>query len=569
MWIIIIKTFLIALLILFVYVGINIPLIVFDLILKTIGFVSGSTLFSSIMSGGFSWDSPIFITYMTVFILTLIMTIAYTITYSVKRVYNKIDLDGNKGFTTSDFFKRYKFLIFWIVGFFLVPFLVNLLLIGVSSLASLFGLDVLTNYDKFTKDDTLWYLQKITSDAGVYKNQLNTLLAELKIILKNNTDGTIILAPNDLVKLQNQISYIETSISKLSILEQEINKLIGEIKIGNSDFVGNISSSINNIITLKNEFMNTINSFNYNFLENIIVKYPTLTPNLELNWFETFLKQTKDFEKLVNMGEKVKTDDVLSISLNNLATLNSNKKEYISEKTTQILSTIIYGKNILNPFIFNFSGGNIFVMLIQTIGLIFTLSTFMNIAINFGKRTFQLLGLVIVSPYFFVSGIKDEGQKLTIWFETVIGKILLIVFVSLSIQIWSILLVGLNEIPKQFIIMYGETNENIGYMILQVFIQMILLVSSTYALSEFINYLSEIFKAQDMFQSKNRLYGREFKSGLGGVSTVFDKSKKGINYTRERFDVNSDLFKAKDKSTFGKYVNAPIRKFKSKKVGSK
>ena len=106
MWIIIIKTLIIAALVITVFVGINIPLIVFDLILKTIGFVSGSTFFSSIMSGGFSWDTPIFITYMTVFILTLIMTIAYTITYSVKRVYNKIDLDGNKGFTTSDFFKR-------------------------------------------------------------------------------------------------------------------------------------------------------------------------------------------------------------------------------------------------------------------------------------------------------------------------------------------------------------------------------------------------------------------------------------------------------------------------------
>ena len=579
MWIIIIKTLIIAALVITVFVGINIPLIVFDLILKTIGFVSGSTFFSSIMSGGFSWDSPIFITYMTVFILTLIMTIAYTITYSVKRVYNKIDLDGNKGFTTSDFFKRYKLLIFWIVGFFLVPFLVNLLLIGVSSLASLFGLDVLTNYDKFTKDDTLWYLQKITSDAGVYKNQLNTLLAELEIILKKHTDGTITLAPNDLVELQNQISNIGTSILKLNVLEQEINKLIGEIKIGNSDFVGNISSSINNIITLKNDFINSTNSIKYSILEDIIIKYHTLTPNL----FETLLIKSKEFEILVNTGIKVKTDDILSISLNNLSTLNSTSKEYISEKTTQILSNILYGEPTIDPFkpsssinlgnfipkLFSLFSKEGLVLIIQTIGLAFTLSTFMNIAINFGKRTFQLLGLVIVSPYFFVSGIKDEGQKLTIWFETVIGKILLIVFVSLSIQIWSILLVGLNEIPEQLIKIYGETEGNFGYMVLKIFIQMILLVSSTYALSEFINYLSEIFKAQDMFQSKNRLYGREFKAGLGGVSTVFDKSKKGINYTRQRFDVNSDLFKAKDKSSFGKYVNAPIKKFKSKKVESK
>lgn len=596
------KSFIISILVFTTLIGINIPIMIFDLILKTISFVSGSAFFNSIFSEGVEWwTSPIFITYTTIFVLTLIMSISYTITYSVKRVYNKIDLDSNKGFTTSDFFKRYKFLVYWLVGFFLVPFLVNLLLVGVSALSSLFGLEILSNgiYDKFTIQETTIYFHNISLKSKSYLEVLNQLLGKLNEI---KSDPNLNIDNNDLEQLNNQIKNIQGSINGLEGFIFELGKFNTIIQGSewNKNNLDEFNFFLTKIIEIKNNILGYSNNIDVGLLKSLFEIYTPpvngeLIPNID-TYFDEFLKIKSSFGEIVNTGEEI-DGHYLDISLNNLATLNSNKKVYISEKTTMILSEILYGKPIIDPFQNlhdnGWIGGTLdiiwkilsnivslitnwkdsLILITKTIALVFVLSSFMNIAINFGKRTFQLLGLVIVSPYFFVSGIKDEGKKLTIWFETVIGKILLIVFVSLAIEIWSILLLSLNQIPLTFKGIYGEVDGVWGYTFLLVFIQAIILVSSTYALLEFINYLSEIFKAQDMFQSKNRLYGREFNKGLTSTTDtgnkVFNKTKAGINYTRQRFDVNSDLFKAKEKSTFGKYVNAPIKKFKSKKVGSK
>lgn len=595
------KSIIISILVFTTLIGINIPIMIFDLILKTISFVSGSAFFNSIFSDVQWWTSPIFITYTTIFVLTLIMSISYTITYSVKRVYNKIDLDSNKGFTTSDFFKRYKFLVYWLVGFFLVPFLVNLLLVGVSALSSLFGLEILSNgiYDKFTIQETTIYFHNISLKSNSYLGVLKELLLKLEDIKSvPNIDS------NDLEQLNNQIKNIQGLIKGLEGFIVEIDKFNTIIQGSewNKDNLDKFNFFLTRIIEIKNNVLGYSNNIDVGLLKSLFEIYSIsppvngeLIPNID-TYFDEFLTMKSSFGEIVNKGEESK-GHYLNISLNNLATLNSNKREYISEKTTMILSEILYGEPILDPFQNLHDNGWIggtfdiiwkilsnivslitnwkdsLILITKTIALVFVLSSFMNIAINFGKRTFQLLGLVIVSPYFFVSGIKDEGKKLTIWFETVIGKILLIVFVSLSIQIWSILLLSLNQIPLTFKGIYGEVDGVWGYTFLLVFIQAIILISSTYALLEFINYLSEIFKAQDMFQSKNRLYGREINRSFEGTyntsKNVLDKTKSKINYTKDRFDVNSDLFKSKEKTTFGKYVNAPIKKFKSKKAGSK
>ncbi|MGL4617022.1 MAG: hypothetical protein ACRCUM_02190 [Mycoplasmoidaceae bacterium] len=556
---------------LMIIMGINIPLIIFDLTLKVISFVSGATFFEKMISGIFDPSDPLFIIYITIFLLTLILSVAYTINYSIKRVYNKIDIDANqRGFTKGDFFKRFKFLIFWIVGFFFVPFLVNLLLVGVSSLAGLFGIDVLSPgmYDKFTQEQINNYLGNINIEINKHNQSLIQLKNILETMLANpeiNSGGNGI----DANEISKQLLNINNAISKLEIFKSAINNIPN---MNSSAFDGALEAATK----AWNEFIKVGGEINQKLIEEQIQLYNMefgASGIIDIEVLNDFSFSLKEIDKLVVRGQRITGDGgrYFNISLSNIKTLNSNNVPYISERITIILSQILYPneKDFLNPFEtmgslgsflagpFQMLGrlGAIFTdffgtlhTIFKTIALTFVLGTFFNIAINFGKRTFQLLGLVITSPYFFISGINDEGKKLTIWFETIIGKILLIVFVSLAIEIWSILILSLLGIPGMVNGVYGEVDGNLGYDTLKLFITCILLSSSTYALGEFINYLSEIFRAQDSFQGRNQTYLRQVRSKVQGAASNIDGGVK---------QAQSFVSKMKSKSSGGIDVGAP------------
>jgi ABC-type multidrug transport system permease subunit len=83
-----IKAILIGGLLITMVTGINIPLIILDLILKTLNIISGNTFFKSIFSQAFEPSNPIFIIYVSIFLISFVLSLLFIIKASLQSTMN-------------------------------------------------------------------------------------------------------------------------------------------------------------------------------------------------------------------------------------------------------------------------------------------------------------------------------------------------------------------------------------------------------------------------------------------------------------------------------------------------
>jgi uncharacterized membrane protein AbrB (regulator of aidB expression) len=68
--------------------GINVPLIILDLLLKLINIVSGNAFFKSIFSQAFEPTNPIFIIYISIFLISFVLSLLFIIKASLQSTMN-------------------------------------------------------------------------------------------------------------------------------------------------------------------------------------------------------------------------------------------------------------------------------------------------------------------------------------------------------------------------------------------------------------------------------------------------------------------------------------------------
>jgi len=538
---IMIKAVLIGGLIIAMLTGINIPLIILDIILKLINVISGNAFFSSIFSQAFDPSNPIFIIYISIFLISFVLSLLFIIKESLRSTMNHSAFrEKNRNKTMIH---KWKWLGFWAIGFIIVPsgfFLMNFIVSQISGIfgSGFFGINILTGKDWLIYENLL--IKKI--------DNLNTNINNWLLALEN-IDPALDYDANLINILKTKLDMIQKS---LHSIREDILKIFdtGILNIDQLKVVQNLFLGLDQQIT----------DLNSAFAANGAL-YPLIDlTNLEnINYLNIFIDSYSGVNNIVIGNFEQINNKSLSIGNFIIRGINGNVTgAYIPEPLTIELSKLIYGYELweLFPPSLNNVGGSfgpsqlvklIISALFNVLSILFSitkflqmflgtffvaviLSSFIGIALMLAKRTFEFIGLILISPVVIANGINDSGSKFELWFKNILGKQLLVLSVAFTISIFNMLvspiLIASDSIFKSIDI-FGPISGNAAFVSLLIF-KGLMLIASSIAMVEFIQWLNTILNAE----SKIMAVGKGMmKKGSGSIDSFVKKREnaKGSN----------------------------------------
>lgn len=415
------------------FIGINVPLILFDALLKLINIVSGAALFNQLISGVYQFNAndPVFIIYMIVIGLSLFLII-----FAIIKVGSKSALNPNfenKSNTKNLFSKKIKWIVIWVFGIFIIPIIFSIATVLMSLISSVFSINSYT-YNPYSS-------QIISEVINGYKNGINNLILDNQklydfVILNKDKFASEIDVNLLLRGLTEQKNYLNDFLIKLNSL-----------RLNENFFTEDSANLLNELINNINKFILVDTSdLNY-WLINFGLE-PEKSEGIQL--ISNFSNNQNLLSKIFGGGININGS---SLKLDTIYYHNAGAyyEGWRAEQLTLELASSIYGWKVTNLFYIpfaeitssstedSFSSTILFRIIfgcIASIGIFFVM---LNILIKLAKRTFELLYLLIISPLAIAQGISDNGEKYDLWLKTTIGKMIIVFFASLLFQLLQIL----------------------------------------------------------------------------------------------------------------------------------
>lgn len=415
------------------FIGINIPLILFDCLLKLINLVSGASLFNQLISGVYQFNpnDPVFIIYMIVIGLSLFLII-----FAIIKVGSKSALNPNfetKTNTKNLFSKKAKWIVLWVFGIFIIPIIFSISTVLMSLISSVFAINSYT-YNPYN-------VETINAVINGYKNTINNLIIDNQKLLdfvnthkdKFSSDVDVNLLIRELIEQKN---YLNNFLSNLNSL-----------KLNDNFLTENSANLLNQLINDINKF-SQVNTSDLNYwLINFAID-PEKSQGIQL--INNFTNSQNNFIKTIANGINVNGS---FLKLDTIYYHNAGKyyDGWRAEQLTLDLASSIYGWKVTNLFYIpfaeitsssteeSFNSTILFRIVfgcIASIGIFFVM---INILIKLAKRTFELLYLLMISPLAIAQGISDNGEKYDLWLKTTTGKMIIVFFASLVFQLLQIL----------------------------------------------------------------------------------------------------------------------------------
>lgn len=487
----------------YITTGWNILLTAFDMVIKIISLFSAPVFFGGIINGMVSGTTPpLMIFYLTVILLSFFLLIANLFRGTNKQIVSgeaKFQGEGGKAKNLNS--NRIKWIAFWLVGIFLVPFVMWLILWVTSLIASLFSINsAIFSTLGVTEPELRNYIQSIQLDLSNLISNLENLNVNLnnlsvpsgETIDPNSWQGALFQFLSDKGLSLNEFKFtVKNTISSAHILQSTIINFLNNFSdstqtsnlINNGIFPALTNLNSNLQLILGDTFINVFKEFSAS-IENINNDWYLEINPLINNIQKDFLNSNNEFSKLSNLilnGQNVSLKNVsfkvIEIYGIEGYTTTSGKFDLRKpEMLTRALSAIIYNES--NPIIlpyatsFNFSGWKPFwndplMFILGSIAAANMFSTFVGLAFMVMSNVFHYIFLMFISPFGFAEGLLDDGGKQKIWFKTLVGKVIIIFFVSFSIGLLSIILQPMALLAKEVII--DKYDESVDFNLLRLF----------------------------------------------------------------------------------------------------
>lgn len=422
---------------LMIFVGFNVPLIIFHYSLKVFDILAGGDLVRVIVFGDeFNWTvgNTFFVIYATIFVFSLIIFLGIF----VWKLTNKVYTFGDEK-TQPSFMTYLKWFFAYIFGLVLIPmafFIINLL---TQSLLPIFSSTGILS----TRPSDMDYASFLSS-IEFNKTQISTYIEgvqKLKDIIETNKQGfsdyygesvidDLLISADNLIKNGNDL----------------LTQLDG-LNFGTVDFNQQQVDAIKYYSEALSKYMNDANSFNSSF--NHLNK-----PLENLDTTEAFkIMLTSDGDTILSLL-MYKKDGYYPVG---------NYAYYLSGSYdgTQDITKLLYEKftdgriytgewDLFNPFSF-FNITNLFQMMSPKFGtiiarLVLTFpcltiisTTFIWLNIKIFKRVITILFLLISSPMVTVSAIANDGVIFQNWCRKSIASFGYIVIATIGINLFRIL----------------------------------------------------------------------------------------------------------------------------------
>lgn len=418
------------------FVGINVPLIIFDCLLKLINVVSGSALFNQLIKGvhKFNPNDPIFIVYMIMVGISLFLIIFSIVKVAAKQSFNPSNQNAK---TTLS--RKLIWILYWMIGIFIVPIIFSATTLLISVISSIFSYNSLT----------ITPLEKniIINALNEYQLNFNKLIDSNNSLMQFLNDNKLLI--NNSVNVDELLKDLNYQNNYLNAFNKELNSLISSIKITSNNYLTKKEAILINHLT--NELNNfvTPNTSDLNYFL-ISTSDPILVPGVSI--LNNFLNSQN---LLTNIFAKGVLVDSVFIKLDHIYYSNSGEHfiGWRAEKLTLQIISSIYDTQITNLFNIPFkeigtlflndsgSATTIFRIIfgcLLSVGLFFLM---LNILLKLAKRTFELLYLMMLSPLAIANGISDNGEKCDLWLKTTTGKMIVVFFSSICFQLLQIIII--------------------------------------------------------------------------------------------------------------------------------
>ena len=517
--------------------GINVPLIILDLLLKLINIVSGNAFFKSIFSQAFEPTNPIFIIYISIFLISFVLSLLFIIKASLQSTMNYSEFrDKNHN---KSMIHKWKWLGFWGIGFILVPSIFLLVNFVISQISGIFGNGFFGNALLTTED---WIYYKSLLDIEIFNFQSNILNWKNEL---NKLDPALGLDAKLVDALINELTDIDSRIDNIKHnLNLVLHKETGLFDMNSLKWVQDLFRVLEkNILTLSSKFYNN----------GIFSSLLDIRPNPENTYLDLFLTSSSEITNVIKGGFD---NNEKSLTLSNFIIRGISgypTNNYIPEPLTLQLSKLIYGVEIwelfptykyfdgftngllgfLNFIFYGFLriAGYVFNakrLLSLLLGTFFTaviLSSFLGILLMLAKRIFEFVGLILISPVVLANGINDSGSKFELWFKTILGKQLLVLSVSFAISIFNLLIYPLVKASDAIFVNIGIFGpiHTIGASIALIVLKGLMLVASSMAMVEFIEWLNIVLNADSKITSVGKGFMKKTSNVIdsGAEDTVF------------------------------------------------
>lgn len=481
----------------FIFLGINVPLILFDKAMWIFEIVSGGDLVKTIIFGQeFNWttENTFFVIYIAVAVVSMLIL---TVVFVTKMVGKTLGLNND------NLKSQRKSLLFWffafIGGFLLVPlcfFVMNTITTGLSIL---FG-----GQNVFYKTTSL-SVSEIKNSLSYNANEINSFLEKLtnyKNYINDNIDAFNKEFDETIIK--DLLRQIDKSIDSFNEIVNKINKLNNEIS-------GSLSDS-------QKEMIRTINSDLSNAINTLQSKIITSDVSYDFTIDGTTYEIASKYDELVSMNS-LKISHLLTIadpSDNNqtsLGWINESYSYYPTKPITKKLMEVFLPASVslYDPYVgFAFSSiydlatnGIAYLLLKIVVGmpaLSFLAFTVCSIVIGLFLRVVKLLYLLITSPYVISAGITDDGAKFSVWWRNVIVTFSYIFIASFAFNIYSIVAPQLIDVVISFVPSYKNDdvlnylwrNVNPSVQVVGILIILLAIDGATYGLKKMIDLSAEI-----------------------------------------------------------------------------
>lgn len=563
--------------ILIITIGWNPLILGFDLVIKSMNIFSGNALVQQIIDGTFDVESPVFVIYITIFIVSFILLLFKII----KSLLSDVTFGGaemrasrqNNKKSTS--LSKFKWVLIWLLTWLLLPFCFGLVMYLINLFASLFSLMPLSinNFYTFTIED--W-----DSSLNLIMNSLlssKTSISDIINVYFPEDISNVTVVPPEMIKQGMTLEAWKEFLTKLSTNQDALNfksnlLLLNQkidVAISSKIFEINSSKILNytnkQTAELINELIENINSVG-NFIRDkkipissLEIAFSQISNELQFSdqisvQFLTYIKNIDISinEIATNINNAYYSSSLEGIAYNGIQGQVSvtNDLTWELEKITKELGYALYlvpinssymtvGNinnnlngplggigtlitNIANFFSVIFDPLTITEIFISTLGFAMCFTTFWSLLLIFSSRTFEFFACICTGPFVSTSGINDNGEKFQAWFKTFFGKVLMVFIISLFINIFTIVLTIVSEILLNDNIIGFVKDGSWKYNIMAKFLLLAVVVGSTQGMLELIGWTAQLLS----FDQKPHKYKNNFTQNKMGL---FKRGEEGYN----------------------------------------
>lgn len=193
---------------------------------------------------------------------------------------------------------------------------------------------------------------------------------------------------------------------------------------------------------------------------------------------------------------------------------------------------------------------------ISTFAFAFCFTTFYSLLLMFAKKLFEYVSMLAVAPFATSEGITDGGEKFSIWWKTLFGKMIVVAAISVSLSIFTAVLNIAGDFLKNGIFNTGWEMDFIFRRILVKFLLMTIVIATSGEMLNFIGWVGQTFSVDNKLDKYRGGFTQKQAALIDRGTNAYKQHQQSIK-TKTSIEANKAKTEAFGRFKTGSIVNPP------------